>query len=265
MEDIKVFENFFEEYVNRYIKEAEESGDEEAKLNYTNKKIHTYHVRDNIIKIAKEEKLRLDMFVVEFIGLFHDIGRFEQYRIYRTFNDGKSCDHAKMSIQVLENEGIISKLNYNIREYIVDPILMHNLKDLPRLEDRKMYHYTSLLRDADKLDGFRSISVYERANKNLAYFKNKSDEPVISDYVYDNIMNQKSIDKYNLTTILESQIVSLGYITSDISYNTTLRLIKENNYVDLMFNKMQDTQRSRTIYNFVKEYIDRRLNNEEPK
>ncbi len=258
MEDIK----YFEEYVNRYIKEAEESKDEEAKLNYTNKKIHTYHVRDNILRIAKEENLKLNMFVIEFIGLFHDIGRFEQYRRYRTFNDGKSCNHAKMSIQILEDEGIISKLDYTIREYIVDPILMHNLKDLPKLEDRKMYHYTSLLRDADKLDGFRSISVYERANKNLAYFKNKSDEPIISDYVYDSIMSQKSVNKYNLTTILESQIVSLGYITSDINYKTTLKLIKENNYATLMFDKMQDTQRSRAIYNFVNEYIDRRLNNE---
>ena len=76
-------------------------------------------------------------------------------------------------------------------------------------------------------------------------------------------MNHKSVYKYNLKTILESQVVSLGYITSDINFNTTLRLIKENNYTTKMFEKMQDTPRSRQIYNFVNDYIERRLASEE--
>lgn len=260
MKDFKKFEEIFEEYTNRYINR--EDIDEARKLNFTNKKIHSYHVRDNILAIAKAEKLKVDMFIVEFIGLFHDIGRFYQYDKYETFNDANSANHAKLSIKVLEDEGILNLVDYQDRPYIVDAILMHNLQDLPRIEDKKMYLYSALLRDADKLDGFRSISVYERANKNLAYFKNKSDEPIISDRVYESIMNKKSVYKYDLTTILESQIVSLGYITSDINFKTTLKLIKENDYTRKMFEKMIDTEKSRKIYNFVNEYIDRRLNDE---
>ncbi len=75
-------------------------------------------------------------------------------------------------------------------------------------------------------------------------------------------MNHKSVYKYNLKTVLESQIVSLGYITSDINFYTTLRIIKENNYTKKMFEKMQDTPESRKIYNFVNDYIERRLSNE---
>lgn len=259
--DFKVYEEIFEKYVNKFLEKTK--GDEARTLNFMNKKTHSYHVRDNILKIAKEEKLDVDIFIVEFIGLFHDIGRFYQYDRYETFNDDESENHGKLSIKVLEDEGIINMIDYELRKYIVDPILMHNMKDLPKLDDKKMYLYSALLRDADKLDGFRSISVYERANKNLAYFKNKSDEPIISDEVYNNIMNHKSVYKYNLKTILESQIVSLGYITSDINFNTTLKLIKENDYTTKMFKKMQDTPRSRYIYNFVNDYIERRLAGEE--
>ena len=43
---------------------------------------------------------------------------------------------------------------------------------------------------------------------------------------------------------------------------TTLKLIKENGYTRKMFEKMIDTEKSRNIYNFVNEYIDRRLNDE---
>ena len=260
MKDFKKFEEIFGEYTNRYINKPDI--DEARKLNFTNKKIHSYHVRDNILKIAKAENLKLDMFIVEFIGLFHDIGRFYQYDKYETFNDANSANHAKLSIKVLEDEGILNLIDYEDRPYIVDSILMHNLQDLPRIEDKKMYLYAALLRDADKLDGFRSISVYERANKNLAYFKNKSDEPIISDRVYESIMQRKSVYKYDLTTILESQIISLGYITSDINFKTTLKLIKENEYPRKMFEKMIDTEKSRNIYNFVNEYIDRRISNE---
>lgn len=258
--NFKIYEEIFESYVNKFIEKSE--GDEARKLNFTNKKIHSYHVRDNILKIAKEENLDVDMFVVEFIGLFHDIGRFYQYDKYETFNDDLSENHGKLSIKVLEDEGIINMIDYDLRPYIVDPILMHNMKDLPRLNDKKMYLYSALLRDADKLDGFRSISLYERENKNLAYFKNKSDEPIISEEVFNNIMDHKSVYKYNLKTVLESQIVSLGYITSDINFYTTLRIIKENNYTKKMFEKMQDTPESRKIYNFVNDYIERRLSNE---
>lgn len=260
MKDFKKFEDIFEEYTNRYINR--EDIDEARRLNFTNKKIHSYHVRENILAIAKAENLKVDMFIVEFIGLFHDIGRFYQYDKYETFNDANSVNHAKLSVKVLEDEGILNLIDYEDRPYIVDAILMHNLQDLPRIEDKKMYLYSALLRDADKLDGFRSISVYERANKNLAYFKNKSDEPIISDRVYESIMNKKSVYKYDLSTILESQIVSLGYITSDINFKTTLKLIKENGYTRKMFEKMIDTEQSRNIYNFVNEYIDRRLNDE---
>ena len=258
--NFKELEDIFEEYVNRFLNN--EQNDEARKLNFTNKKIHSYHVRDNILKIAKEKKLDVDMFIVEFIGLFHDIGRFYQYDKYETFNDANSADHAKLSVKVLEDEGIINLIDYEKRPYVIDSILMHNYQDLPKLQDKKMYIYATLLRDADKLDGFRSISVYERENKNLAYFKNKSDEPIISDYVYESIMNKKSVYKYNLKTVLESQIVSLGYISSDIIYNATLKEIKKNEYISKMFGKMQDTDRSREIYNFVNEYVNRRLSNE---
>ena len=48
--NFKVYEEIFERYVNKFIEKAE--GDEARKLNFTNKKIHSYHVRDNILKLG---------------------------------------------------------------------------------------------------------------------------------------------------------------------------------------------------------------------
>lgn len=256
--NIKYFKDFFDSYVDKYIDEAKANNDEKALANYMSKKVHTYNVVENILQIANMENLDVDMEIVELLGLFHDIGRFEQFRKYRTFNDAISCNHAKMSIKVLEDERIIHKLDYEIRKYLVDPILMHNLKDLPRFDDKKMYYYTALIRDADKLDNFRAVS--EIKDKYLANFKGKmSEEPEIADEIVEKILESKSIYKYDLKTKLESQVVVLGYISSDINYKSTIKIIDEKKYVDRMFKNFEDTPKSRKIYEFVKEYVRRRI------
>ena len=157
---------------------------------------------------------------------------------------------------------IINLIDYEDRKYIIDSILMHNLQDLPKIEDKNMYFYASLLRDADKLDGFRNMIKYDVNNKKIAYYKNKVNEPIISDDIYKQILENKTIYKYNLNTILEVQVTTLGYITSDINYDSTLRIIKDNDYVKKMFYKMQDIPKSRDIYEHVLDYVEKRLKKE---
>lgn len=37
------------------------------------------------------------------IGLFHDVGRFYQFTVYRTFNDALSENHAKLGLKVIKD------------------------------------------------------------------------------------------------------------------------------------------------------------------
>ena len=41
-----------------------------------------------------------DVQLAEIMGLFHDVGRFRQYSIYKTFNDAQSEDHADLGLKV---------------------------------------------------------------------------------------------------------------------------------------------------------------------
>ena len=53
-----------------------------------------------------EEQINL----AELIGIFHDIGRFEQVRLYDTFSDKDSgLDHAAYSVKVLYEDGLIKR------------------------------------------------------------------------------------------------------------------------------------------------------------
>ena len=49
--DFKVFEEIFENYVDKFIKKAQ--GNETKILNFTNKRIHSYHMTQKILKCTK--------------------------------------------------------------------------------------------------------------------------------------------------------------------------------------------------------------------
>ena len=73
------------EYVMKYNPD-----DEKIKLKIS-------HI-ERVSHIAKEIAMELnldkeDVELAELIGLLHDIGRFEQIRIYHTFIDNKSVNH----------------------------------------------------------------------------------------------------------------------------------------------------------------------------
>ena len=57
-------------------------------------------------------------------------------------------------------------------------------------------------------------------------------------------------------------ILGAVILVSVPSIVTSNKKSQENNYTQKMFEKMQDTPQSRKIYNFVNDYIERRLSNE---
>lgn len=96
MIDIQKAKFIFSSYVNQF-----DLTDERIKL----KVLHSYKVST----IAKEIALDIglsekDVCLAEIIGLFHDIGRFEQVKRYQTFLDSKSVDHAELGVSILQEE-----------------------------------------------------------------------------------------------------------------------------------------------------------------
>lgn len=91
----------FEKYVKPY-------GIENVKI--CRKIEHSYRVIEVAEEIAKSLNLeKEDLELAKLIGLLHDIGRFEQIRIYDTFSDKDSIDHANLGVEILFKDGLIRK------------------------------------------------------------------------------------------------------------------------------------------------------------
>lgn len=125
---------------------------------------HTRRVAENCERIAVS--LDMDGDGVDFawfLGLLHDIGRFEQVRRYGTFIDSVSVDHAEFGADLLFKEGLIDRfpvegLPEEWLSLLETAIRLHNKLTLPDDLDERTRCYCEIIRDADKIDIFRVVA-----------------------------------------------------------------------------------------------------------
>jgi len=160
--DRKHIFNTFTEYTDKY-----NSKDPKIKLKID----HTFRVAALCDEIARS----LDMTDEEvdlawFIGMMHDVGRFEQVRIYNTFSDADSIDHAQFGADLLfaGDKLIESYLKAPIQEAEREKIIDRKALDIVEVAVRNHSAYRvssdvtdyqklfcDIIRDADKIDILR--------------------------------------------------------------------------------------------------------------
>ncbi|MBQ9613482.1 MAG: HD domain-containing protein, partial [Lachnospiraceae bacterium] len=134
MIDRKTAENAFYTYTSHY--------DPDNSM-IRHKIAHTLRVADNCERIS--QSLCLETELVEhawFIGLLHDIGRFEQVRRYQTFIDSVSVDHAEFGADLLFKENLIREfpikdLTAELLSILETAIRLHNKLNLPEELDER--------------------------------------------------------------------------------------------------------------------------------
>ena len=91
----------FKEYISSY--------DNQNDPGFNLKVVHTYHVVDNAIMISKKLGLsEEDINLAALIGVLHDIGRFDELKNLKKF-DNVGNDHAMFASKLLFEEGLITK------------------------------------------------------------------------------------------------------------------------------------------------------------
>jgi putative nucleotidyltransferase with HDIG domain len=201
------------------------------------------------IKVYKESNLFIkkndinnerDKKLINIIALFHDIGRFEQYTKYKTFNDYISIDHGKLGVDILRESKILDEeFNKEEIEIIEIAIINHNKKDIEDgLNNRQMFH-CKVIRDLDKLDIYR---VY------LKYY-NHDPEYIKKDF-YDKLMTNNKIDYRNAKTNTDYAVLKLSWIY-DFNFKYTLDRVLKKNYIEKIFDNILDNEYKSDIKNKI--------------
>lgn len=248
---------WFARYCSRYY-----SAVEEDQRNILLKEEHTHNVCADIVRLAEEEKLGENMVrTAEAVALFHDVGRFEQYRRYRTFRDSESVNHALLGAQVLVESGVLESLPECETRIILQAVRFHNVFQVPIDVDMEALVFVRLIRDADKLDIWRVfIELFhapeeERASAAALGF------PDTGEYTADllqSLYRKEMIALSRLKTLNDFRLLQLSWVF-DINYAFSLRLLRERSCIGRIAATLPDEPQIRQVVDFLIEHVEERL------
>lgn len=252
--DAAFFREWIEEYIARFY-----TDDDYVNTNVKLKEDHTRRVCKNIVAIGAELDLPPGaLLLAEATALFHDIGRFEQFKQYRTFNDAFSENHAILAVRVLEEFDLLRRLPPAEREIVSRSVRYHNAHVLPSGESPDVLFHARLLRDADKLDIYLVVTDYytkRRDAVNPAVELDLPDTPEYSSRIVEDIMNGRCSDGGRLVTYNDMKLFQLSWVF-DINFKPTLRRLMETHYIDRIVEELPRTEEIRCIRRRILEHVD---------
>lgn len=151
--DIKRHIAKFEAYTNARLNE---SGDDDFPIRL--KIEHTMNVLEHARNIVESERPSPDIGRAALLAaLYHDLGRFRQYLLYRTFRDSASCNHGFMGAREVKAEKYLEDETPATAKLVLAAIALHNRGALPKKLPPAALFATNVVRDADKIDILRVI------------------------------------------------------------------------------------------------------------
>lgn len=228
MELCKAIEEF-ERYLDGY-----DRTDEKVNL----KIVHTYGVMECSREIASRMHLPgEDVILAERIALLHDIGRFEQLKLYDSFLP-ETMDHAKYGAEILFQKGMIRKFSDDSSEdaIIETAIADHSAFCLPPIENERALLHARIIRDADKLDNCR-VKLEENVEILVGASAETAGASAISPAVWESCLRRESVYSPDRKTPMDFWVSYLAYFY-DVYFPETMQIVLEKNYIQKIIGRI---------------------------
>lgn len=198
---------------------------------------HTLRVAGNCERIAAGTGMGVDAAgLAWFLGLLHDIGRFEQARRYGTFVDSVSVDHAEFGADLLFREGLIRQFPAEVLpaedlSMLETAVRLHNKLVLPEGLDERTRRFCDIIRDADKADIFRvvaEIPFEERAGASKGLLR---EEKGASEAVMDCVLQHRCVPRDARKTRFDVH-VSHCCLVFELVFPESRKIVREQGFLD---------------------------------
>lgn len=261
---LKKFRAWFGDYTAGFY-----GDDEYVNANIKLKEDHTRRTCDQMLYLAKELGLSGNQRrIAEVIALFHDVGRFEQFVKYRTYNDPRSVNHCLLGLEVLRQAKVLEQLKGPERQLIEKAIEYHGLRELPPDLNDDCLLFSKLIRDADKIDVLYVVTDYYRQYAdNPQGFKLElelPEEPIYSTEVLEGLLHGRRIDYSELRTMTDMRLCQLGWVY-DVNFVPTLKRIKQRRFLEMLVDFLPKTEDIKKVTEKIFEYVDLRISQQTSK
>jgi len=168
----------------------------------------------------------------EVVALLHDIGRFEQFRKYKTFADRHSVNHAVFGVQLIDKYDVLKELSVENQQLVKNSILHHNVTLLPSGLSDTQKLLCQLIRDSDKLDIYRIVSEHYKCpdprDREIIGI-GVSEGTTISNEIISAICAKKSVDYSQMKSMNDFKLVQLGWVF-DLNFPMSIFLITDRKH-----------------------------------
>ena len=256
-QQLKSFEDWFASFVEKYSSE-----NPQHQQVYDLKIQHTYRVKEAIESITKELGLSAnERRLAQTMALFHDTGRFPQFEKYNTFKDATSENHAALSVKELQKQDVLKCLSSHEQELILSAIYHHNMASLPDELTGEMRFYTQLLRDADKVDIFYTVTNYyekkhEVQNKTIELDLDDAND--ISEHILRSFLNGEVILMEELKEANDFKLLQLAWV-NDLNFSPSLDLIIKGKYLWKIINTLPLGEKKDKVSHYIQQVLNSKM------
>ena len=237
-------ERWMRDYMKSYYNE-----DEEIQRAMLLKEAHTGRVQDNMRDLAVHLGLsEEDTALAELMGLLHDVGRFRQFTVYRTFKDHLSEDHAAAGLKLMEEHRLLEGLLPWEASLVRFAVLWHNKKAIGPAPDACHLGYAKMLRDADKLDIYHVLE---------PFLPSEDGSGVSPDFI-EKFVAGVQCDYTMVGTEDDKKLVRLMW-AYDIYFVWTLQKIQERGYLEKLVRCLPDGEKVRLGVARLRGYVEKKL------
>lgn len=237
------------------------------------KEVHTGYVTSNSVELARHLELpQHEVQLAELMGLFHDLGRFRQWQLYKTFVDALSEDHADLGVKSLRELDFFQMLSEEDKDLLIFAIQNHNKKEIAPAPSAKHLLFARMIRDADKLDIFRVLSPYlteplekEGKSETIKRFMKgpngdaNGQEGVFAPGFLEKFVNGDQVDYSMIRTNEDRKLVRLMWVY-DVNFAWTLQRIRDRGYIDAIIANLPHSEQvdlgAKRLYAYVEQKCD---------
>lgn len=241
---IQEYNVLFWNFINKY---------DTSNTNILRKVIHSFQVAEICFSIACKKGLNENQRNFCYLmGLFHDLGRFEQWKVYNTYDDNKSVDHGDLSACIVSSmKGNDLKLNEDEYDLLIDSIKYHTKEY--QGNDGNVAFYNSILNNADS---YANVTTCASGAQQVVQTEEGYTEQIVEAFKNKKLMRgfspKTKLDRclsltaclyYVKYDFLRIDIVNKGYV--DVVYETLSKYL--NNEDKMVYKQLLD--------DLMKEYV----------
>jgi hypothetical protein len=257
-EHIVAARDFFEKYTAGFLNHP----DREIADLMALRKEHSQKVSKLSGQIATNLMLEEeDILLAELIGLLHDLGRFDQFQKYQTFDDEKSANHAELSVALLTEQAFFTALGEEKQQLISQAILNHNKDGISLKDDKLVVTYSQILRDADKLDIWDYCVANLKRDGNFKYSAISLNLPasgLVNDNIVRSIKSQKQAKRKDMQSVADFKLMLMSMVF-DLNFRVSFHLLSEKQSIKKLYESMTKKDVVIDAYRELRLYIENKF------